>query len=128
MTRIHSLIIAAVAFVAIFAIPAVARAHDTGSMVVEIPYQMKLADVLLHGRYIVVHDMKEGESGPCVKVYELKTKKLLTEFHCVHLTATDKPAQANRVNTSTVLPGIPEIVSFQFKGTVDPIGVPGFQK
>jgi hypothetical protein len=63
-----------------------------------------------------------------VKVYELKTKKLLTEFHCVHLTATDKPAQANRVNTSTVLPGIPEIVSFQFKGTVDPIGVPGFQK
>lgn len=128
MKRTQWVVMAALAFGACLASPAIVQAHETGAMVVDIPYQMKLHDALLHGRYIIVHHMQEGgQKGPCTKVYDFGTKRLVTEFHCLHVRPTE-PAPQNRVTAASVVPGVMEITSFQFKGSIDPIGVPGFQK
>jgi hypothetical protein len=110
-----------------FLAPRPALAHEAGAMLVDIPSQMKLGDVVLHGQYLIVHiqeDSVEHET-PCTYVYEYKTKRLVTKFRCVHLDKTTAPAAQPQVIASGMGQGMKEITSFQFRGSTEPIGVPG---
>lgn len=127
MMKVRFLLFSSAIAAFLFFSPRAAMAHDAGAMLVDIPNQTKLGDVVLHGQYLIVHIQEDSveHEVPCTYVYEYKTKRLVTKFRCIHLDKTTAPAPASTIVSSSFGLGMREITSFQFKGSTDPIGVPG---
>ncbi len=98
------------------------------SAVVEFTNTVKLANVLLRGQYLIVHDeerMAKGEA--CTYVYSGAVEKadnLVTSFHCVHMNR----AKTDKVKVTFANYGkpyeTPEILEIQFAGSRDGHRVP----
>lgn len=99
------------------------------SAVVEFTNTVKLADVLLRGQYLIVHDeerMAKGEA--CTYVYSgtaEKADKLITSFHCVHMDrAKIDKLKITFANNGCKPYETPEILEIQFAGSADGHRVP----
>ncbi len=129
MRRLFIAILAGAMAAAIAVAVSAGNAPKKESAVVEFSSTVKLMDVLLRGRYLIVHDeerMAKGEA--CTYVYRgtaEKTDKLVTSFHCTHM---------DRVKTDNIRISFanyggkpyetPEIVEIQFAGSADGHRVP----
>jgi len=82
--------------------------------------------VVLKGKYLFVHDdaaMNRGDA--CTFIYKGEAEvraNLVTSFHCIHI----ERAKANNFiwRSREVVPGIMELVDFQFSGETAAHGVP----
>jgi hypothetical protein len=84
---------------------------------------VRVAGKLLMGKYIVEHDtdrMARGE--PCTHIYDFYNKKLVTAFHCTHLTRPTSGQATVIITERAQLPGV--MREFQFAGETDSHGVP----
>ena len=86
---------------------------------------VRIGTRVLMGKYIIEHDTERMARGePCTHVYDFYSRKLVTAFHCTHLT---RP-RAGDTATVSVKPAqdLPAVMTeFQFAGETDAHGVPG---
>jgi hypothetical protein len=130
MRRLLIAILAGTMAVAIAVAVSAGNAPKKESAVVEFSQTVKLMDVLLRGRYLIVHDearMAKGEA--CTYVYRgtaEKTDKLVTSFHCTHMdrVKTDK-LKISYSNYGGKPYETPEVIEIQFAGSADGHRVPG---
>lgn len=104
-----------------------AQAPHKESAVVEFNDQVKLLDVFLRGRYLIVHDHeKMAGGGDCTYIYSLKDghpDRLLTSFHC-NPVARAKAGDFT-VRTSRRSPrDVPEVLEIQFAGSSEAHQIP----
>jgi hypothetical protein len=86
----------------------------------------KIGDRILMGRYLIEHDNARMARGwPCTYLYDADDPRLpVVAFRCRHL---DRPAPAQPtliVRSVKNVPGMRELVAFQFAGEVGAHGVP----
>jgi len=94
--------------------------------VVEFPNPIDVQGAVLKGKYLFVHDdaaMNRGDA--CTFIYKGEAEvreNLVTSFHCIHI----ERAKANNFiwRSREVVPGIMELVDFQFSGETAAHGVP----
>ncbi|MEW6126471.1 MAG: hypothetical protein AB1757_05485 [Acidobacteriota bacterium] len=95
--------------------------------VVDFPDTVKLLDVLLKGRYVVVHDDEKKAQGlPCLYVYNFKNGKagdLVVSFHCQRVARPMADKFFVRVTSRRTPFDVPEIQEIQFAGSADGHGV-----
>jgi hypothetical protein len=86
--------------------------------VVEFRDTVRLQDVFLRGRYLVVHDdsrMAQGE--PCLRVYGIKDpEKLVTAFHCTPVERDKTERFTVRTSRSSAF-DVPVVLEIQFAGS-----------
>jgi hypothetical protein len=94
--------------------------------VAEFPKPIMVQGVVLKGKYLFVHDdaaMNRGEA--CTFIYEGDAEireKLVTSFHCIHI---ERAKAKNFIwRSRETVPGIMELVDFQFSGETAAHGVP----
>lgn len=129
MRRLFIAILAGAFAVAIAVAVSAGNAPKKESAVVEFSNTVKLANVLLRGQYLIVHDearMAKGEA--CTYVYRgtaEKVNKLVTSFHCTHMdrAKTDR-LKISFANYSGKPYETPEILEIQFAGSADGHRVP----
>jgi hypothetical protein len=93
------------------------QAAPTERAVVEFNQTVRLLNVFLRGRYVVVHDdSRMAEGKPCLSVYSYNDPdKLVTAFHC-------KPVERDKVESFTIRTArgswfeLPEVLEIQFAG------------
>ena len=107
----------------IFAANASAETKRDERATIEFAQTVKLLNVVLKGKYLVVHDeerMAKGED--CTYIYDRKGQ-LVVSFHC---TPVERPkSESFRVVTRRVDPsGLSEIVEIQFAGSTEAHKVP----
>jgi hypothetical protein len=103
-----------------------ATAPARESAVVEFPVKVKLANVILKGEYVFVHDEEKMARGEdCTYIYTSKAGRpdaLIVSFHC-------RPMQRVRaerftVVTTRLLPDLLELREYQFAGSTEGHQVP----
>lgn len=94
--------------------------------VVEFSKPIMVQGVVLKGKYLFVHDdaaMNRGDA--CTFIYEGDAEirdKLVTSFHCIHI---ERAKAKNFIwRSRETVPGIMELVDFQFSGETVAHGVP----
>ena len=98
------------------------------SAIIEFKEQVKVLNVVLKGKYLIVHDdekMARGED--CTYIYETNTGapgKLVVSFHCK--SATRSRASSFTFRTAQLLPNtnVVELREFQFAGSTEGHVVP----
>jgi hypothetical protein len=114
----------------LFAAQAQVQKSKIEKAVVQFDEPVKLLDVILKGEYMFLHDedkMAKGEA--CTWVYQKgKTgefDKLVVSFHCIPINR-DQPAKTFTVGVSMPNPaiGIPELLDYQFAGSLEAHRVP----
>ncbi|MBI3650883.1 MAG: hypothetical protein HY231_07515 [Acidobacteria bacterium] len=96
--------------------------------VVEFPDTVKLVNVLLKGRYRVVHDeARMAEGFPCLYVYGFKdgqANDLVVSFHCQHQERQTANKFTVTLSNRKSPYDLPEVQELQFAGSADGHGVP----
>ena len=94
--------------------------------VAEFTKPMIVQGVVLKGTYLFVHDdaaMKRGD--PCTYIYEGDAElreKLVVSFHCIHVERNT--AKNFILRSRETVPGVTELVEFQFSGETAGHAVP----
>jgi hypothetical protein len=120
----ESMLAALIIMIGVFVVQANAEPKKTERATVEFTETVRLVDVLLKGKYLLVHDedrMAKGED--CVYVYDAKGKLVLS-FHC---TPIERPKTKEfRVVISRALSpyGPAEVKEIQFAGSTEAHRVP----
>ena len=96
--------------------------------IVEFPDTVKLVNVLLKGRYLVVHDeARMAEGFPCLYVYGFKdgvANNLIVSFHCLHMERQTADKFTVTLSSRKSPYDVPEVRELQFAGSPDGHGVP----
>ncbi|MFY9572636.1 MAG: hypothetical protein WAV20_14650, partial [Blastocatellia bacterium] len=108
----------------VFTALAKAEPKKTERATVEFNEQVKLLDVFLKGKYLIVHDedkMAKGED--CTYVYDA-TGKLVVSFHCTPVERR-KADRFKVVTSRSIIANVPsEIKEIQFAGSTEAHQVP----
>jgi hypothetical protein len=98
------------------------------SAVVEFNDQVKLLDVFLRGRYLIVHDHEKMAGGEdCTYVYSLKEgqpDRLVTSFHCTPVARAKAESFTVRTSRRSTQGMVPEVLEIQFAGSSEAHQVP----
>ena len=91
------------------------------SAVVEFTQTVKLQNVLLRGKYLIVHDEELMAGGaPCTYVYHgdrADPAKLVIAFHCIPVER--HRADGFKVIVSNYAGAMPEVKEYQFAGSTE---------
>jgi hypothetical protein len=101
------------------------QAATQESAVVEFNDTVRLRDVFLRGKYLVVHDdSRMAEGQPCLSVYDGRNQdRLVVAFHC-------KPVERPKADHFRVVAArrswfeVPEVLEIQFAGATKAHQVP----
>lgn len=101
------------------------QAATEESAVVEFNDTVRLLNVFLRGKYLVVHDdSRMAEGQPCLSIYDGRNRdRLVVAFHC-------KPVTRPKADHFTVVATrrswfeVPEVLEIQFTGTTNAHQVP----
>jgi hypothetical protein len=95
------------------------------SAVVEFNDTVRLLNVFLKGRYLIVHDDSKMAAGePCLSVYEGRDQdRLVVAFHCIPV-ERPKADHFRVVATPRSWFAIPEVLEIQFAGSTKAHKVP----
>jgi hypothetical protein len=107
---------------------ATGKTHTSKRQTAEVEFrdQVKLFNVALKGRYLIVHDdemMARGET--CTFVYDLNggKQKLVVSFHCIPVARAE--VRTFTVRTSRIAPdAMDEVREFQFTGSGEAHQIP----
>jgi hypothetical protein len=98
------------------------------SATVEFKEQTKVLNLLLSGKYLIVHDDERMAGGEdCTYIYETTSGepgKLVISFHCIPLTRTKASSFIYRTALISANSNIQELREFQFAGSTESHGVP----
>ncbi|MBI3950091.1 MAG: hypothetical protein HY314_06520 [Acidobacteria bacterium] len=95
---------------------------------VEFTQKVKLLDVLLKGRYLIVHDeVKMARGKPCTYVYRFRkdrSAELIVSFHCQPVNREKAKQFTTVVSRISLTSDVLELREYQFADSTEGHGVP----